>query len=280
VNAGGYDAFVAKVKATPTQPNGLDYYGYIGGPGVDEGRGIAIDSSGNALPDGRTAAELAGFPVTTAGPDDTYNGAIDAFVAKVDAAGTTLVYCGYIGGSQGDEGHGIAVDGSGNAYVTGYTISAEDDPVPFPVTVGPGLTHKGVSTSDAFVAKLSAMPAACSGAASKPWYNANWSYRRAIFIDHTKVVADLLDFPVLVSLIADAGLAAHARPDRWDVLFTDEDGTTKLSHQIESYNGAGNLVAWVKVPSLPSGADKLLFMYFGNASALDQQSVNDTWSNG
>jgi hypothetical protein len=71
-------------------------------------------------------------------------------VAKVNAAGTALVYCGYIGGSGNDYGIGIAVDSSGNAYVTGYTTSSE---ATFPVTVGPDLTHNGVGF-DAFVAKI------------------------------------------------------------------------------------------------------------------------------
>ena len=62
----------------------------------------------------------------TAGPDSTFNGgATDAFVAKVNAAGTALVYCGYIGGSGNDSAYGIAVDGTGNAYVAGYTGSFE-----------------------------------------------------------------------------------------------------------------------------------------------------------
>jgi len=59
-----------------------------------------------------------------------------------------LVYCGYIGG--GDYGYGIAVDSTGNAYVTGCTTSIE---TPFPVTVGPDLTHNGAC--DTFVAKVS-----------------------------------------------------------------------------------------------------------------------------
>ena len=86
----------------------------------------------------------------TVGPDLTYNGGIDdAFVAKVNAAGTALVYCGYIGGSGDDYGHGIAVDSSGNAYVTGFATSTE---ATFPVTVGPDLTYNG--GGDAFVAKI------------------------------------------------------------------------------------------------------------------------------
>ena len=97
--------------------------------------GIAVDGAGNAYVTGDTASTEATFPVTV-GPDLTHNGGdYDAFVAKVNAAGTALVYCGYIGGSGQDHGNGIAVDGAGNAYVTGNTASTE---ATFPVTVGPG----------------------------------------------------------------------------------------------------------------------------------------------
>ncbi len=137
-NGRDFDAFVAKVNAAGTA---LDYCGYIGGSTNDFGNGIAVDSSGNAYVTGWTESSEATFPVTV-GPDLTYNGATsagfgDAFVAKVNAAGTALVYCGYIGGSGGDQGNGIAVDTSGNAYVAGWTNS---DQTTFPVTVGPYVT--------------------------------------------------------------------------------------------------------------------------------------------
>jgi hypothetical protein len=144
-NGGSIDAFVAKVNAAGTA---LVYCGYIGGSGGEQGTGIAVDSLGNAYVTGHTTSTQATFPVTV-GPDLTFNGNFDAFVAKVNAAGTALVYCGYIGGSGIDYGFGIAVDGSGNAYVTGYTESREDT---FPVTVGPDLTFNG--GGDAFVAKV------------------------------------------------------------------------------------------------------------------------------
>ena len=146
-NGGGGDAFVAKVRA---DGRGLVYCGYIGGSGDDRGNGIAVDEAGNAYVIGYTdSSETQSFPVTV-GPDLTYNGGyVDAFVAKVGADGTGLVYCGYIGGSERDYGRGVAVDGAGNAYVTGYTWSSEAS---FPVTVGPDLTHN--TYHDAFVAKV------------------------------------------------------------------------------------------------------------------------------
>ncbi len=145
---GGYDAFVAKVKADGT---GLDYCGYIGGNGDDYGHHIALDADGNAYIVGETDSSEATFPVTK-GPDLFYNdGAYDAFVAKVKADGSGLEYCGYIGGSGWDTAWAVAVDAAGNAYVTGDTDSTQTS---FPVTVGPDLTHN--DGDDVFVAKVKA----------------------------------------------------------------------------------------------------------------------------
>src|SRR5262249_56476891 len=95
--------------------------------------------AGNAYVTGSTTSAETPFPVTV-GPDLTYNGgSADAFVAKVKADGTTLVYADYIGGSGTDEGNGIAVDGAGNAYVTGSVTTSL--PATFPVLVGPDLTY-------------------------------------------------------------------------------------------------------------------------------------------
>jgi hypothetical protein len=145
---GDFDAFVAKVNAPGTA---LLYAGYIGGPGNDQGHGIAVDSGGNAYVTGPTSSPQGTFPVT-GGPDLTFNGIFDAFVAKVNGLGTALVYAGYIGGAAHDQGEAIAVDSAGNAYVTGFTASSE---ATFPVTVGPDLTFGGVN--DAFVAKVNAL---------------------------------------------------------------------------------------------------------------------------
>ena len=152
---GGKDAFVAKVNLAGT---GFDYCGYIGGSDDEYAHGMAVDSTGHAYLTGSTKSSNATFPVGSVGPDLTFNGVEDAFVVKVNAAGVGLDYCGYIGGSGKDFGLGIAVDSAGNAYLTGYTESANSS---FPDGNGfgtvPGPNHNSVDNKDAFVAKVNAM---------------------------------------------------------------------------------------------------------------------------
>ena len=126
----------------------LVYSTYIGGDGGDEGLSIAVDGSGNAYVTGGTSSS--NFPTTVGTFDTTHNGALDAFVTKLDPTGSTLVYSTYLGGNQFDRGHQIAVDGTGNAYVTGGTSSSN-----FPTTVGAFDTTHNAGT-DAFVMKLDA----------------------------------------------------------------------------------------------------------------------------
>ena len=110
------------------------------------------------------------------------------------------------------------------------------------------------------------------------WYGANWLYRKAITIDATQVDADLTNFPVLID-ITDTDLASGAQTDGDDILFTGDDGTTKLDHEIEYYaNISETLVAWVEVPFLDSGTDTTLYMYYGNTGAASQEDVAGTWN--
>jgi hypothetical protein len=102
--------------------------------------GIAIDSAGSIYVSGHTSSSAATFPVKV-GPSLIYTGG--GYVAKVEASGAGLVYCGYISGTWWTN---IAVDSAGSAYVTG---SANAD---LPVTVGPDLTYN--DGDDAFVAKV------------------------------------------------------------------------------------------------------------------------------
>src|SRR3990172_2154320 len=118
----------------------------LGGSYSDSGNGIAVDGLGNAYVTGFTGST--DFPATPGAYDTTLNGYGDVFVAKLDGSGSSLVYATYLGGSSDDSGYGIAVDGSGNVYVTGNTTSTD-----FPATPGAYDTTKN-SSDDAFVAKF------------------------------------------------------------------------------------------------------------------------------
>src|SRR5438309_3164729 len=119
---GGVDAFVVKLNSAFTART---YSTYLGGTtGDDAGRGIAVDATGSAYVTGFTAST--DFP-TTAGAFQTAfgGGGLDAFVVKLNAAGSRLVYGTYLGGAGSVVGLGIAIDTAHNAYVTGGTFSAD-----------------------------------------------------------------------------------------------------------------------------------------------------------
>jgi len=144
---GGQDAFVAKLDASGSS---LLYATFLGGSGADQALGIAIDASGAAYVTGGTFDDVTDFPTTAGAYDTTHNGGTDAFVAKLDASGSALLYSTFIGGNSTGEGRGIAIDASGAAYVTGFTIDST-----FPTTPGAyDTTHNG--GDDVFVAKLDA----------------------------------------------------------------------------------------------------------------------------
>jgi uncharacterized protein (TIGR03437 family) len=146
-SGGGWDVFVAKLNATGSA---LVYSTYLGGNGDDRAGGIAVDSFGNAYVTGTTGST--NFP--TASPlQATYGGGGDAFVAKLNAAGSALVYSTYLGGYGSDQGFGIAVDSFGNAYVTGITSGN------FP-TASPFQASHGGGGPETFVAKLNAVGSA------------------------------------------------------------------------------------------------------------------------
>ena len=142
---GDSDAFVAKISADGYD---IQYAGYIGGAAGERGMGIAVDSSGNAYVVGQTYSNQTTFPVVD-GPDLSLAGMGDAFVAKVTSNGTSLVYCGYVGGDGDETGYAVALDGALNAYVVGNTFSTE---ATFPVTAGPDTTYNG--GTDGFIAKV------------------------------------------------------------------------------------------------------------------------------
>src|SRR5438105_4311781 len=105
----------------------LIYATYLGGNGGEQGIGIAVDAAGAAYVTGGTTSTdfTAGCTAPCTVLDGTLGGAQDAFVTKINAAGTALVYSTYLGGSSFDWGNGIAVDAAGEAYVTGVTFSRD-----------------------------------------------------------------------------------------------------------------------------------------------------------
>ena len=140
---GGSDAFLAVLDTGGE----LLYSTLLGGSGDEWCYQIAADDSGRLYAVGSTGS--ADFPVSDSAPDQTLNGASDAFVARLSPSLEALEYATFLGGSSDEYGWGIAVDDSGCASVAGYTFSRN-----FPVTPGAfDSTHTG--PTDAFAARLS-----------------------------------------------------------------------------------------------------------------------------
>src|SRR5262249_10461452 len=144
---GGQDAFLTKVN-----PDGsaLAFSTYLGGSSNDQGNGVAVDPSGRAWVAGTTSSS--GFP-TQGAFQSTHNIGQDAFVSRFKADGSGLEFSSFLGGGSDDYGNGITLDGAGNAYVVGSTVSSN-----FPTTAGAFQTANagGLGSSDAFVTKVTA----------------------------------------------------------------------------------------------------------------------------
>jgi len=141
---GSFDAFVAKINTNASGVASLVFCGYLGGIADDKAYGIAIDSAGNNVyVTGQTSSN--NFPVLNPA-QPAPGGSFDAFITKISSTGTK-VYATYLGGSGDDRATGIAVNSSGELYVTGFTSSSN-----FP-TVSPLQIANG-GGFDTFVAKL------------------------------------------------------------------------------------------------------------------------------
>jgi hypothetical protein len=139
---GGYDTSVFKLNAAGSA---LAYVVDIGGSGTDFGNDLALDDQRRAYLTGQTTSS-SDFP-TTNWPPTSYDAPQEAFIARVEADGSGLGYAGFLTGG-GSSGAGIAVDGGGNAYVTGTNWNGDD----FPAIIGPDLSANG--ERDAFVVKV------------------------------------------------------------------------------------------------------------------------------
>jgi len=146
---GNTDAFVAKLNAAG---NSLVYSTFLGGSGIDWCYRMALDATGATFLIGYTG--FGAFPTTAGAYDTTANGGFDAFVAALSPSGGTLSYSTLLGGSGDDYGVAIALNASGNVYVTGQTLSSN-----FPTTAGAfDTTYGGGGNYDVFVTKFSFGP--------------------------------------------------------------------------------------------------------------------------
>lgn len=229
---GSGDAFLAKLNATGSA---LIYCTYLGGSGEDTGSAVAVDAAGNAYVTGSTFSN--DFPTTN--PYQSVKGAQeDAFVAKMNPAGTAWVYSTYLGGNNVDQGNSIAVDSAGNAYVAGYTASSN-----FPVQ-SPFQSLNAANSVDAFVTKLN--PAGSALVYSTYLGGSSTDYATAIAVDSSGsayvtgiVTSD--DFPLANPI--DSKLGSHA---------VDDVFVTKFN---------------------PSGSGLVYSTYLGGASADDAYAI-------
>jgi hypothetical protein len=116
------------------------------------------------------------------------------------------------------------------------------------------------------------------------WYDTNWPYRQAIVVkDTNRPNSDISNFPMLVKISGqENSLFRTALENGDDIVFTSSDGSTLIPYEIEKYNsssGEEELLAWVKVPMLSSTQDTVIYMYYGNPHASNQQNAEGVWDN-
>jgi murein DD-endopeptidase MepM/ murein hydrolase activator NlpD len=233
----GTDAFLLKLDPAAT---GLVYATLVGGQAWEQGQGVAVDGAGQAVLVGTTAS--ADLPTTAdalrAGP----SGETDAFVARLNAAGTALLYSSYIGGSGADSAHSVALDPAGCVYVSGATRSAD-----FPVSDGAfGMAHAG--EQDAFLLKLNAA-GALAYAGLMGGNGEDWGQAVAVDAEGSATVAgSSTAFPLAA---AEAG--ADTRPQNYDafVVRVDEFGSA-LVHASSLGGSDEDYAAAVAVDALGS----------------------------
>jgi hypothetical protein len=232
IELGAYDQTLPLV----VDPAVSIYSGFVGGLGWEEARAVAVDNDGYAYIVGTTIDSGTSFP-TFVGPDTSDNGGGDVFVAKVRPDGSGLVYAGFIGGTGYDEGRGIAVDGAGSVYVTGYTLSSD-----FP-SVGSSASYRGAG--DAFVAKLKADG---SGLA------------------YSTLIGGT-DFDEGVSIAVDGGGSTYVAGSTWSA-----DGSFPVAVGPGLTFGGGNGDGFVAKVS-PSGSALVYSGFIGGASIDEARAV-------
>jgi len=180
-NAGGGDAFVTELNGTASA---LVFSTYLGGSGRDRAFGLALDKSANIYIAGDT--QSSDFPTTSGAFQTAYGGNGDAFATEVSAGGKSVTYSTYIGGSGTDQGNGIALDSSADAFVVGFTQSSDFPTVnPFQAVLGlTGGSSCGSSPcADAFVTQLN--PSGSKAVYSSYLGGSGADFGQAVAVDST-----------------------------------------------------------------------------------------------
>ncbi len=122
-----------------------------------------------------------------------------------------------------------------------------------------------------------------NGQSGQSGQGGSWTNRKTITVNGAQVMSSLANFPVVLS-VTDPDLVSVSnggfvgRPDGTDILFTASDGSTKLNHEIETYNPAtGQLIAWIQAPFLEPNVNTVIYMYYGNPLASTQANPTGTW---
>ena len=262
--AGSVTAFVAKFNSTASA---LQYSTYLGGSAAtglgDCASAIAIDSGGNAYVVGQTAST--NFPTAAAFQSVNHATAVatglvgNAFITKINSTGSALVYSTYLGGSVNDAAQAVAVDSSGNAYISGYTGSTD-----FPTANAFQLQNQTNGHGDnAFVTKLNAAGAALTYST----YLGGSTNEQAtgIALDeagnaYISGFTGSTDFPTVEPLQATNNAATHKTSNA----FISELDTVGSSLEFSTYLGGSGIQADVACPAEPTPCEPF---YFGDSAA-------------
>ena len=247
-------AMVAKVNSSGV----LQWNTFLGGSVTAYGAGIVVDGSANVYVTGYSQA-------TWGSPHRAFSAGYDAYAATLNSSGS-LTWNTFLGGAGSDSGTGIAADGSGNVYVSGATDATWGSPV---------RSYGGLT--DAFVAAAMTLP---------------FSYRKSITVQASQVTSGpQTNFPFLfnttdanLKTVANGGHVQNA--NGYDIIFRGTDDTTcggagtapcTFAHEIEKYTATtGELVAWVKIPSINNGT--VFYIYYGNASiGASTEQATSVW---
>ena len=120
--------------------------------------------------------------------------------------------------------------------------------------------------------------ASISDAYAATWYNSSWLKARKITVDDTDITADLTNYPLYVNLTS-VNIGTDTQADCDDFVFTNYYNTTKLNHEVEHCSDADNWAEfWVNVPTVFNANATVIYMYYNNAAATDQQNTQATWN--